>query len=70
MRPSTESNETAKELRQPVHFRLPGFISDKETGLGDIIKRATKSIGITPCAACEERAKVLNQWVVFGPDHS
>lgn len=31
----------AKSERQPYRVRLPGFIGDKDIGLGDVIKRAT-----------------------------
>ena len=35
--------------RQPHRIRLPGFITEKEVGLGDVIKRATSAVGIRPC---------------------
>lgn len=49
------------------HVRLPGFVADHEVGLGDVIKRATSAVGIQPCGGCEERARRLNQWLVFTP---
>lgn len=48
-------------------IRLPGFLVEKEIGLGDVIKRATSSFGIAPCAGCERRAASLNEWMVFSP---
>ncbi len=45
--------------------RLPGFITDKDVGLGDVIKRATSAVGIRPCGCCERRAAALNGWLVF-----
>jgi len=51
--------------RQPYRVRLPGFISEKEIGLGDVIKRATYAIGINPCGGCSGRAAALNRWMVF-----
>lgn len=51
--------------RPPHKVRLPGFISDKEVGLGDVIKRATYAIGIKPCSGCEGRATALNRWMIF-----
>jgi hypothetical protein len=51
-------------------IRLPGFIVEKEIGLGDVIKNATRSIGIPPCNACERRAKELNRWITFRPNNS
>jgi len=49
-----------------VHrVRLPGFLVENEVGLGDIIKRATYSAGIKPCAGCKRRAMTLNRWMSF-----
>jgi hypothetical protein len=56
-------------IPQPTahRVRLPGFIVHEEIGLGDVIKRATSSVGIKPCGGCEERARRLNRWLVFTP---
>ncbi len=54
-----------QEERQPYRVRLPGFVGDEEVGLGDVIKRATYSVGIRPCAGCGRRAAALNRRVVF-----
>jgi hypothetical protein len=51
----------------PHRVRLPGFIANEEIGLGDVIKRATSYLGITPCGGCGARAAALNRRVVFGP---
>jgi len=51
--------------KQPRRVRLPGFISDKDVGLGDVLKRATSAVGIKPCGGCAGRAERLNQHVVF-----
>jgi hypothetical protein len=50
---------------QPYRVHLPGFISDSEIGLGDVIKRATYAIGVKPCGGCARRAAALNRWMVF-----
>ena len=50
---------------KPYRVRLPGFISDDEIGLGDVVKRVTYAIGIRPCGGCERRAATLNRWVAF-----
>ena len=50
---------------EPYRVRLPGFISDDEIGLGDVVRRATYAMGIWPCGGCERRATTLNRWVVF-----
>ncbi len=54
-----------RSAHQPHRVRLPGFVSDEEIGLGDVIKRATSYIGIKPCGGCERRAAALNRWVSF-----
>lgn len=59
------SNATDKSKRQPHRLRLPGFITDEEVGLGDVIKRATSAVGIRPCGGCAKRAAMLNRWMVF-----
>ena len=49
----------------PHRIRLPGFVGDKEIGLGDVIKRATSAMGIRPCGGCLQRAATLNRWIAF-----
>ena len=49
----------------PHRVRLPRFISDEDVGLGDAVKRATSLVGIKPCGGCTERARRLNNWMVF-----
>jgi hypothetical protein len=61
---ATESQ--GQELQLRTHrIRLPGFLIEEETGLGDTIKRATYAMGIKPCGGCEKRAAALNQWMHF-----
>ena len=50
---------------RPFRVRLPGFISEEEVGLGDVIKGVTYVMGIKPCEGCERRAAALNRWMVF-----
>ncbi|MER3447094.1 MAG: hypothetical protein C4291_09730 [Candidatus Dadabacteria bacterium] len=50
--------------------RLPGFITDKDIGLGDAIKRAISAVGIRSCGECERRAAALNGWIVFSGKRS
>lgn len=54
---------------QPHRVRLPGFLTEEDVGLGDLIKRATSSVGIRPCGGCERRAAVLNHWLIFSSRH-
>jgi hypothetical protein len=60
-----QNNMTDKSERQPHRVRLPGFITDKEIGLGDVIKHATSAVGIQPCDDCAKRAAMLNRWMIF-----
>lgn len=55
---------------QPYRARLPGFITEEEIGLGDVIKRATSAVGIKPCGGCSRRAATLNRWMVFSGSRS
>jgi hypothetical protein len=66
--PSQNSNPGPdKNKPQAQRIRLPGFILEKDVGLGDIIKHATSALGIKPCGECQQRASALNNWIVFGP---
>lgn len=57
--------DVGQSERQPYHVRLPGFISDEDIGLGDVIKRVTFTAGIKPCSGCERRAAAVNRFLVF-----
>jgi len=66
MTKSSQSTGSPDQSKHPPHrVRLPGFITDEEIGLGDVIKRATSYIGIKPCGGCQRRAAALNRWVIF-----
>lgn len=56
-----------QERSKPRRVHLPGFITDEDVGLGDVIKKATSIVGIRPCGGCAERARRLNNWMVFSP---
>jgi hypothetical protein len=49
--------------------RLPGFVSEEDVGLGDVIKRATSTVGIKSCGGCNRRAAALNRWMAFSGRH-
>ena len=66
VKPSEDNDSVDQDGRTPHRVRLPGFISDEEVGLGDLVKRATGYFGIKPCEGCEHRAAALNRWMVFG----
>jgi hypothetical protein len=59
------SNQAGGSERQPYRVRLPGFVTDQEVGLGDMIKRASSAVGVRPCGGCARRAAALNRWMVF-----
>ncbi|MFG2866706.1 hypothetical protein [Streptomyces sp. NPDC048338] len=61
-----KASPTTTDARTPrFRVRLPGFVIEEDVGLGDAIKRATASAGITPCGSCRERAAALNRWMRF-----
>lgn len=62
-RKKTARSETTEHSTHRV--RLPGFLIEEETGLGDMIKKATYAMGIKPCGGCEKRAAALNRWMTF-----
>jgi hypothetical protein len=61
-----EAKKTKPKPGRPLHrIHLPGFIQEREIGLGDVIKRATAAMGIKPCSDCAHRAAALNRWMTF-----
>lgn len=60
-----EESDSVRTTHLSHRVNLPGFITDEEIGLGDVIKRVTTTFGIRPCGGCERRAAALNRWVVF-----
>jgi hypothetical protein len=56
-----------KPVKNGLRVPLPGFMVKKDIGLGHIVKRATSTLGIKPCASCAKRAAALDKWVVVGP---
>lgn len=48
-----------------LRVHLPGFLIEKEAGLGDLIKKATHYVGIKPCRGCQKRAAAMNRWMSF-----
>lgn len=46
-------------------IRLPGFVREDEIGLGDLVGRATRAVGVRPCGGCARRARRMNEWVTF-----
>jgi hypothetical protein len=48
-----------------MRVRVPGFVTNEEVGLGDVIKRLTRAVGVRPCGGCQRRAATLNRRVVL-----
>lgn len=65
MKKGAATERRKRVVSEPRRVRLPGFVIEEEIGLGDVIKRATTSIGLRPCGGCERRAALLNRWVRF-----
>ncbi len=59
--PQSENEMRRERMTVPVPFL------QEESGLGDLIKRATSALGIQPCGGCQKRAEALNERVVFVP---
>lgn len=55
----------SRREHQPYRVRLPGFVSEDDIGLGEVITKSTSALGIKPCGGCGRRASVLNEWLVF-----
>lgn len=66
----TKNVDEPEKSQDQARIRLPGFISDEDVGLGDVIKRATHAFGIKPCGGCERRAAMLNRWLSFSGKRS
>ena len=64
-REPNDSTESQALGAARYRLRLPGFLTDEEVGLGDVIKKATSSAGIKPCGPCQKRAAALNRWMSF-----
>jgi hypothetical protein len=60
-----DNDSSDKKEDSPHRMRLPGFITEEEIGLGDVVKRTTSYFGIKPCGGCERRATALNRCLVF-----
>jgi hypothetical protein len=65
MRSMDTKGERPKNQDSRFKIRLPGFSSDAEVGLGDVIKRVTYTMGLQSCGECDRRAAAMNRWLVF-----
>jgi hypothetical protein len=60
-----DKHDTIEHEPRPYRVRLPGFITDKDVGLGDVIKHVASTAGISPCGGCLRRMASLNSWLTF-----
>lgn len=60
-----QEKDDDKQSGRPYRVRLPGFISEDDVGLGDVVKKVTYMAGFRPCSGCERRAAALNRWMTF-----
>jgi len=51
--------------KKPFSIPIPGL--RQAVGVGDVIARATRAVGIQPCGGCKERQAWLNQRIVLKP---
>lgn len=58
-------NETEQDEPAPRRRRLPPIIRPEDEGIGDVISRLSRSVGIAPCQSCLERQQRLNAWMPF-----
>ena len=66
MNESEQKGEPAQVQPARHKVRLPGFLNEESIGLGDLVKKATYSVGIKPCGGCEKRAAAMNRWMSLG----
>ena len=60
-----KQGDNRERERPPHRVHLPGFVTDEDIGLGDVVKRMTYAVGLRPCGGCERRATALNSWVAL-----
>lgn len=56
---STDAKQVEKDVRALIEE------ADELRGLGDVISRVTKKLGIKECGGCKKRREKLNEWVPF-----
>jgi len=60
-----QRNQVGASPKAQHKVRLPGFVIKEDTGLGQVIKRATSLVGIRQCGGCAQRAIRLDNWMTF-----
>lgn len=56
--------KTRERMQQLVEARPPenSRETQKVRGLGDVVAKVTKAVGIQPCAPCERRRQWMNKY--------
>jgi hypothetical protein len=62
---TSQAQASGTKVQQLYRVHLPGFVSDEDIGLGDVVTRATSLFGIKPCEGCKRRSTALNRWMGF-----
>jgi hypothetical protein len=48
---------------RPLAIPIPRL--KRDIGLGDVVKKLTRAVGVRPCSGCARRAAALNRAVVL-----
>jgi hypothetical protein len=63
-----QKDDSPGEVAKPRHrVRLPRFLVQEPAGLGDLVKRGTMALGVSPCGGCQQRAARLDRWIRVEP---
>jgi hypothetical protein len=46
-------------------MHLPGFLTEEEIRLSDVVRRTASYFWIKLCEGCKRRTATLNRWLVF-----
>lgn len=60
--PTADDEAPEPTLRR---MRLPPIVRPEDEGMGDVISRLSRSVGLVPCDSCRERQQRLNAWMPF-----
>lgn len=56
-------SETRERMQRLVEAKKPeNSVREPVRGLGDVVAKATKAVGIRPCGRCERRREWLNKY--------
>lgn len=64
--PHARSAISAPAGLPPPQVRIPVPGVSEAVGLGDVVAKVTKAVGIKPCVPCAKRRARLNRLIQFG----